>query len=240
MFTCGRKLRSRIQLLCSKSPGPRVYVYQTDLCCKTTIPNFRLHCLPVQDMLTCGRKLRSRIQLLCSKSPVARVYVYQTDLWDRRPICWNSITRDSGSRGEGCWDCYDGATKGQTWQVGMRTGSWALVNEGGDSHVSSTQLAAEVWDCYWKYDLCREGVTDRKYEEYKGVRFYNGDYDLEVDRWRHVETDVRAAQFWNRFNVWVPGGMNSPWITTTSSGRDVSEYQLGTSGLQPMFCTCVS
>ncbi len=35
----------------------------------------------------------------------------------------------------------------------------------------------------------------------------------------------------NRFTTWVPGGMYSPWITTMSSGHDVSEYELGASGL---------
>ncbi len=31
--------------------------------------------------------------------------------------------------------------------------------------------------------------------------------------------------------AWVPGGMYFPWITTMSSGHDVSEYELGASGL---------
>jgi hypothetical protein len=35
----------------------------------------------------------------------------------------------------------------------------------------------------------------------------------------------------SRFTVWVPGGMYFPWITTMSSGQDVSEYELGASGL---------
>jgi len=39
----------------------------------------------------------------------------------------------------------------------------------------------------------------------------------------------------NRFTGWVPRGMYSPWITTMSSGHDVSECVLGTSGLPPMF-----
>jgi hypothetical protein len=37
------------------------------------------------------------------------------------------------------------------------------------------------------------------------------------------------------FTEWVPGGMYSVWITTLSSGHDVSEYEFGsttcTSGL---------
>ncbi len=47
--------------------------------------------------------------------------------------------------------------------------------------------------------------------------------------------DVREVRPSNRFTTWVPGGMYSPWITTMSSGHDVSEYELGTSGLPPMF-----
>ena len=31
----------------------------------------------------------------------------------------------------------------------------------------------------------------------------------------------------------------SLWIPTMSSGPDVTEYQLDTPGLQPMFCTCL-
>ncbi len=98
----------------------------------------------------------------------------------------------------------------------------------------------------------------RKYEEYKGVRFGNGDCALVVDVWLHrvdedasgltfeewdpstyrcnsrrrgVEPGVGAARPSSRFTTWVPGGMYSPWITTMSSGHDVSEYELGASGL---------
>jgi hypothetical protein len=39
---------------------------------------------------------------------------YQADLLDRRPICCHVIIRDAGSRHEGCRDCGEGATKGQT------------------------------------------------------------------------------------------------------------------------------
>ncbi len=46
-----------------------------------------------------------------------------------------------------------------------------------------------------------------------------------------MEPGVRAARPSNRFTVWVPGGMYSPWITTMSSGHDVSEYELVGSGL---------
>ncbi len=99
----------------------------------------------------------------------------------------------------------------------------------------------------------------RQYEEYKGVRFGNGDYVLVVDVWLHrVDEDASGLTFeeWDpsadtdasqgpvamnvnsselravdRFTAWVPGGMYSPWITTMTSGHDVSEYELGASGL---------
>jgi hypothetical protein len=48
---------------------------------------------------------------------------------------------------------------------------------------------------------------------------------------RRVEPDVRAVRSSSRFTTWVPGGMYSPWITTMSSGHDVSENELGASGL---------
>jgi hypothetical protein len=51
-----------------------------------------------------------------------------------------------------------------------------------------------------------------------------------------LEAAVRGGQrtcgaVLNRFTVWVPGGMYFPWITTMRSGHDVSEYELGASGL---------
>ncbi len=50
-----------------------------------------------------------------------------------------------------------------------------------------------------------------------------------------MEDSVRVARFSNRFTVCVPGGMYSPWITTMSSGHDVSEYELDTSGLPRVY-----
>ena len=47
---------------------------------------------------------------------------------------------------------------------------------------------------------------------------------------RTTGSDLRV----NHYN-WVPGGMYSPWITTMSSGHDVSEYELDSSGLPPIF-----
>ena len=45
--------------------------------------------------------------------------------------------------------------------------------------------------------------------------------------------DRREARPSSRFTAWVPGGLYSPWITTICSGHDVSEYELGASGLPP-------
>ena len=50
-----------------------------------------------------------------------------------------------------------------------------------------------------------------------------------------MEVDVREARSSSRFTTRVPGSMYSPWITTMSSGHDVSEYELGVSGLPPIF-----
>jgi hypothetical protein len=75
-----------------------------------------------------------------------KVYVYPSDLLDRRPVCSHSISRDSGSRHEGYRDCDERVTRGQTWQVGMCTGSRALVTEGVHTGVSWTLLTAEVWE----------------------------------------------------------------------------------------------
>ena len=41
--------------------------------------------------------------------------------------------------------------------MGMCTVSRALITEGGVSHVSWTQLTADVWEDFWKHE-CREGV----------------------------------------------------------------------------------
>ncbi len=54
-------------------------------------------------------------QLLWTKSHGARLYAHQEDFLDRRPVCSHSISRDSGSRHEGCRDCDEGTTKDQTW-----------------------------------------------------------------------------------------------------------------------------
>jgi hypothetical protein len=89
-------------------------------------------------------------------------------------------------------------TQGQTWQVAMRTGSRALVTEGGDARACWTNLAAEVWEGCWKHELCREGVQvgRPKCEEYKGRRFYNGDCALMVDVWLHrVDEDASGLTF---------------------------------------------
>ncbi len=46
---------------------------------------------------------------------------------------------------------------------------------------------------------------------------------------------LRVAKSSRRFTAWVPVGMYSPWITTMSSGHDVSEYELGGSGLPRVY-----
>ena len=52
----------------------------------------------------------------------------------------------------------------------MRAGSGALFNEGGDSHASSTQLAAEVWERSWNHELRREGVQAQGPSQVRGVQ----------------------------------------------------------------------
>jgi hypothetical protein len=69
--------------------------------------------LLVQGMFACARS-RTRMQLLWTKSHGGRLYTHEADLLDRRPVCSHSISRDSGSRHEGCRDCDEGTTKGQT------------------------------------------------------------------------------------------------------------------------------
>jgi hypothetical protein len=125
--------------------------------------------LLVQDMFSaaCVRSW-TRIELLRKKSCGGRLNAWwkvaqksrggRLHLLDRRPICCHSIIRDSETRHEGCRDCDEGATKDQTWQVGMCTGTRALVTEGGDSRTSWTQLVVEVWEGSWKHELRREGV----------------------------------------------------------------------------------
>ena len=50
-----------------------------------------------------------------------------------------------------------------------------------------------------------------------------------------MESGVLASRSSSRFTSWVPGGVYSPCITTMSSGHDVSEYEIVSSGLPPMF-----
>jgi hypothetical protein len=65
----------------------------------------------------------------------------------------------------------------------------------------------------------------RKYEEYKGVRFGNGDCALVVDVWQAPmamivnSSELRAAGF--DLREVIP--LQLEWITTISSGHDVSE-----------------
>ena len=58
-----------------------------------------------------------------------------------------------------------------------------------------------------------------KWKEYKDTCFHDGDCVLVVELWLHrVDEDDSGITF--------------------GTGHDVSEYQLVTLGLQPMFCTC--
>ena len=96
-------------------------------------------------------------------------------------------------------------------------------------------------------------LVTHKYEEYKDLRFMDGDFVFVVDVWIHrVDEDVSGLTFqeWDpsldtdvsqasvtmivnssellqlrptRFTTWVPRGMYCPWITTMSSGHDVSD-----------------
>ena len=47
---------------------------------------------------------------------------------DRRPVHSHIISRDSESREKGSRYCCEGAEKGQTWRVGVHTGSRSVVN----------------------------------------------------------------------------------------------------------------
>jgi hypothetical protein len=80
----------------------------------------------------------------------------------------------------------------------MRAGSRDLVTAGGEAGASWTLLAAEVRQGSWKQQMRREEVQvgTHKYEEYKGVRFGNGDHALVVDVWLHrVDEDASGLTF---------------------------------------------
>ncbi len=52
----------------------------------------------------------------------------ESDRLDRRPVHSDKISRDSESREKGSRYCGEGAQKGQTWRVGVHTGSRSVVN----------------------------------------------------------------------------------------------------------------
>jgi hypothetical protein len=83
----------------------------------------------------------------------------KADLLDRRSICCHSIIRDSGSRHEGCRDCGEGATKGQTWQVG--NGDRTLVVDVWLHRVDedASGLTFEEWDPSEDTDASESPVT---------------------------------------------------------------------------------
>jgi hypothetical protein len=63
-------------------------------------------------------------------------------------------------------------------------------------------------------------------EDDSGLTFEEWDPSADTDA-----LEAPVARLSNRFTVWVPGGMYSPWITTMTSGHDVSDNELGASGL---------
>ena len=100
-------------------------------------------------------------------------------------------------------------------------------------------------------------LQSRKWEEYKGTKYYDGDRALVVELWLHrVADDLSGLTFqeWDpsagtddasapvamlvnsselcaeNFRSWVTVRLYCPWKTTMTSGHDVSEY-LGTLGL---------
>jgi hypothetical protein len=78
-----------------------------------------------------------------------------------------------------------------------------------------------------------DGCLHREDEDASGLTSVSTSekcYHCNSRRWR-VEDSVRAERPSSRFTTWVPGGMYFPWITTMSSGHDVSEHESGTSGL---------
>ncbi len=93
--------------------------------------------------------------------------------------------------------------------------------------MSWTLLDAEVWEGSWNHELLREGVQGGL-PQVRGVQ--GGPFRSEAP----VAMIVNSSELC-RFTEWVPGCMYSPWIMTMSSGHDVSEYELGVSGLLPMF-----
>ena len=73
------------------------------------------------------------------------IVVTSSGIRDRDTLLLRSrIMWDSGSRHKGWRDCDERVGKGLPWQVGISTGSRALVTERGDSHASWTRLDAEV------------------------------------------------------------------------------------------------
>jgi hypothetical protein len=80
----------------------------------------------VQSMLACARK-RTWIPVEWPTSLGDRLYVYKSHRLDRRPVHSHIISRDSESLEKGSRYCCEGAEKGQTWRVGVHTGSRSVV-----------------------------------------------------------------------------------------------------------------
>jgi len=82
-------------------------------------------------------------------------------------------THDVSLSSHGGRDCCEGAMKSQTWQVGVRTSSRALVNEGGAHKCPGHNWLLKCGDVPGSMSCVEKEskLTDRKLEEYKGTRF---------------------------------------------------------------------
>ena len=80
-------------------------------------------------------------------------------------------------------------------------------------------------------------LAPRKWVEYKGVRFYNGDMALVVKRWLHrVETDASALSFieWDETMEKAPDAPTAGMIVNSSELRTVQGHQKNDFVLQPI------
>jgi hypothetical protein len=115
---------------------------------------------------------------------------------------------------------------GHFWllQFGKVPGSNSCVRS--SSLVPASTLVVDV--CLYRVD---EDASVLTFEEWDPSADTDASEAPVVMIVKSSERTVRAARPLSRFTGWVPGGMYSPWITTTSSGHDVSGYELGASGL---------
>jgi hypothetical protein len=83
--------------------------------------------LLVEFILACARA-RTWIPVEWTRSLGASLNAFEEDRLDRRPVHSHIISRDSESRERGSRYCCEGAEKGQTWRVGVHTGSRSVDN----------------------------------------------------------------------------------------------------------------